>query len=223
MIKVFFSIAFVLLLNASFGQGQFGKFLPGVIYDNYGHKYVGYVAFAGKGLKGAGKPAHFQNAATDAILYKADSVSKADPTNVSTSAVRSFTILTDSFTILRNFKMFGLKSRVRVQRAIGQVVVGDGKVILYNCNFRNIDRYGPGSNDYNTHYLNGYLVQISGGDELIAVEEGINEFVPQMSMFLKDSEEIVTRVKNREYSYFKIEQLIRDYNALSKLSQSAAK
>jgi hypothetical protein len=42
---------------------------------------------------------------------------------------------------------------------------------------------------------------------------GLDEFIDQMSFYFKMSEEIVSRIKRKEYSYRTTEKLVQDFNA----------
>jgi hypothetical protein len=151
-------------------------------------------------------------------LYKSDSLD--DVKRVPGHKLKAFTIARDSFAVLRHFKIFGDKYLVDVPIGFGKVIVGDGKVILYNNTSTDFTQTDGGlllssgmSMQLATSTTTTFLVQQRGGTNVMAIEMGIEEFVTQMSQYLKISDEIVAKIKNREYSYFKTEQLIRDFNA----------
>jgi hypothetical protein len=58
-----------------------------------------------------------------------------------------------------------------------------------------------------------YLLQQKGSETVTPVEMGLDEFIDQMSFYFKMSEEIVSRIKRKEYSYRTTEKLVQDFNA----------
>jgi len=146
-----------------------------------------------------------------------------EPEKISTLRITSMVIEQDSFAVVRNFYVESSSSNantMNVPVALGKVLE-TGAVNLYEASYiadpahttmynaTSMASVGP---------LKGktksiFLVQQQGTKKFVAVEVGVNDFVKQMSSFLKMSTPIVERVQNKEYYYDKTPQLVHDFNA----------
>ena len=189
-------------------------FRPGTYYDHKDRKVSGFIAIPTSATWTMGLAP--RDVSNSYILFKSDSL--GDATKVQGHKLKSFTVERDSFAVLRHFKFPGVKDMVDVPIGFCKVVVGDGKVILYTNTSTDYDGSARGialnvSVSVGTANANtAFLVQQRGGTYVMPVEMGIEEFISQMSEYMKISDVIVARLKNREYSYFKTEQLVRDFN-----------
>ena len=210
------SLATISLLLISIASATAQEvFRPGTYYDQKDRSVSGFIAIPPSAGWTVG-PLAPRDASNSYILYKSDSL--GDTNKIPGHKLKSFTIARDSFAVLRHFKIFGDKYLEEVPIGFCRVIVGDGKVILYtNTSSDYLYTDGGilvgGTSMGTPSTSTTLLVQQRGGTHIMAVEMGIEEFVTQMSQYFKINDEIVAKIKNREYSYFKTEQLVRDFNA----------
>ena len=128
----------------------------------------------------------------------------------------------DSFAVIRNFSVESASSNANtiiIPVALGKVLE-TGIVNLYEAAYpadaAQTTMYGSSTTDI-TPFLKkkvrtAYVVQQQGKNKFVTVEVGVNDFIKQMSKFMKISIPIVERLEKKEYYYEKTQQLVRDFN-----------
>ena len=136
------------------------------------------------------------------------------------SALKGFVVESDSFIMIRNFVVESTYSNSysnTVGLGLGRVLE-TGKVVLYQVYYT--DRGGTGGYNYSPSYSSGlnkalrntFLVRQDGSNKVMEAEMGIDDFVKQMNEYFRMSPEICKRITNKEYSYLKVQQLVKDFN-----------
>jgi hypothetical protein len=165
---------------------QLDFFKPARFYDRKGNKVEGLIDY-----KGA--PKLF-------ILFK--ETPDVEPAKIMASNIIGMVIAQDTFATIYMYQIGGedFEPVSYVTNGFGQVLE-TGKITLYKVEYNERDK--------------GYLVQ-AGKNRPFLVKIELEKFMKQMAKFMKDQPEIVAKINNREYSYFKLQELIHDYNVLAK-------
>jgi hypothetical protein len=146
---------------------------------------------------------------------------QGEPEKILTLRLTAMVIEQDSFAVISNFNVESSSSEamINIPVALGKVLE-TGQVNLYEVtyvadaahttmyNATSMASVGPMKGKVKSTFI----VQQQGTRRYVAVEVGIDDFIKQMSSFLKMSVPIVERLKGREYSYPKSQQLVRDFN-----------
>ena len=141
---------------------------------------------------------------------------------ISTARITGMVIEQDSFAVIRNFYVESASSNannVVVPVALGKVLE-TGAVNLYEATYmsdRGQTTMYSATSQGSIGPMKGktkstFVVQQQGTKKFVTVEVGVDDFVKQMSSFLKMSAPIVERVKAKEYYYDKTPQLVHDFN-----------
>jgi hypothetical protein len=95
-------------------------------------------------------------------------------------------------------------------------MVDTGRVQLYSNLYNDMPvQNGPSGRlpvQRTSNIVQSYLLKPNGSNVVTAVPMDIDEFIDQMSRYFYTSDEIVRRIKGREYSFNSTEKLVRDYN-----------
>jgi len=183
------------------------EYKPAHYYDKDGQRFDGFV----NTTRGVFNNFQFKKTLND------------EPVKILTQRAMGMVIEQDSFAVIRNFYVESNSSNANTMNipvALGKVLES-GPVNLYEATYVADPAH---TTIYNTlpaasiGPLKGktksiYVVQQQGSKKFVAVEVGVDDFVKQMSSFMKMSAPIVERLKNKEYYYDKTQQLVRDFNA----------
>lgn len=210
MKKVVLVVLFFLRIHA---VAQQQPFVQGSYYDTHGKKTDGYITLP-ETRSFSFLLVRFPDPSNRHILFKKDSTDVA--VRISGSSLTSFTMNTDSFAVLRNFKIFGYRYAQKISIGFCRVMVDTGRVQLYSNLYNDMPvTNGPSGRlpvARTSNMVQSYLLKQNGSDLITAVPMDIDEFIDQMSRYFYTSDEIVRRIKGREYSFNSTEKLVRDYN-----------
>jgi len=209
MKKVVLVVLYFLTMQAMAQQ----PFVPGSYYDLHGKKTDGYIALP-ETRSFSFLLVRFPDPSNRYILFKEDSTDVA--VRVSGSSLTSFTMNADSFAVLRNFKIFGYRDTQKISIGFCRVMVDTGRVQLYSNLYNDMPVInGPSGRlpvARTSNMVQSYLLKPNGSDIVTPVPMDIDEFIDQMSRYFYTSDEMVRRIKAREYSFNSTEKLVRDYN-----------
>jgi hypothetical protein len=188
-------------------------FVQGSYYDLQGKKTAGFITLP-ETKNFSFLFVRFADPSNRYILFKKDSTDLA--VRVSGSTLSSFTMNADSFAVLRNFKIFGYRATHNISIGFCRVMVDTGHVQLYSNLYNDMSvTNGPSGRlpvRRTSNIVQSYLLRPNGSNIVTPVPMGIDEFIDQMSRYFYTSDEIVRRIKSREYSFNSTEKLVRDYN-----------
>ena len=179
---------------------QSGEFKSGWYYDRSGAKISGF-------LNTSEIFSH--------LKYK-PSLDESEFVKIKLSKFNAFVIGSDSFTVVRNFKVESEWNTSTVTASGVGKVLEIGNIILYEVYYKGGDRaanltVGSGSDQMaGAQYV--YVIKLKGTDKAIGVEKGIDDFVLQMIPYFKMNSELYERIKKKEFSYIKVQQLVHEYN-----------
>jgi len=203
----------ILFCHCLLASGQL-HFLKGSYYDLKGNKTEGFIAIAHSAYVSY-LPLEPKDDANSFIYFKKDSLQSE--TRIKGWKLKAFTHGTDSFAVLRNFQIIGVNHMLKVPIGFCRVLIGNGKVLLYTNSYSDFS-FGEAHNP-NVHVAQianiteSYLLQQKDSETVTAVKMGLDEFIEQMSYYFKISDEIVSRIKRKEYSYHTTEKLVHEFNA----------
>jgi hypothetical protein len=200
------SLAAFIFLSTTTLFAQEEEYKPAHYYDRDGNRVDGFV----NATRGVFYNFQFKKTLSD------------EPEKISTLKLNAMVIEQDSFAVIRNLNVESTNSEamMNVPVALGKVLE-TGMVNLYEAtyvadaaqtaqyNASSMASVGPMKGKTKSIFI----VQQTGTKRFVSVEVGINDFIKQMSSFFKMSAPIVERIKNREYSYPKSQQLVHDFNA----------
>jgi hypothetical protein len=190
-------------------------FVAGSYYDLKGNKIDGFIALSPTAYVSWG-PIEPRDAANSFIYFKKDSLEVES--RIKGWKLKAFTLGIDSFAVLRNFQIIGVHHMVSVPIAFCRVLIAKGKVLLYTNSYSEFSSQGGLHNPKihvgeTANFLQSYLLQQNGSEKITSIKMGLDEFIEQMSFYFKMSDEIVSRIKGKEYSYRTTEKLVNDFNA----------
>jgi hypothetical protein len=201
-----FTLAIAALLTTIALFAQEDEYKPAHYYDTKGNRVDGFV----NTTRGVYHNFQFKKTLQD------------EPEKIMTLRLTAMVIEQDSFAVIRNFNVESASSNadINIPVALGKVLE-TGQVNLYEANYIadavHTTQYNASSmasiGPMKGKTRSTYIVQTQGTKRFYSVEVGIDDFIKQMSSFLKMSAPIVEKLKSRAYSNSKSQQLVRDFNA----------
>ena len=179
---------------------QSGEFRPGWYYDKSGGKISGFL----------------NTSEIFSHLKFKTTLDESEFVKIKLSKFDAFVTGTDSFTVIRNFKVESEWSNYTITATGVGKVLEVGNIILYEVYYmgRNLNGSATmssgGSQMAGAQYV--YVIKQKGTDKAIGVEKGIDDFVLQMNTFFRMNPELCERIRKKEFSYLKVQQLVHEYN-----------
>jgi hypothetical protein len=181
----------ILLISiCSFAQAQLDFSKPGWYYDAKGNKIEGFI--------------DYKSAPITFILFK--TAPQGEEVKIPSRDITGLVIGTDTFAVIKKFSAGEYPNYAYMTNGFGQVLE-KGKLNLYKVHYPDKGHLGS--------FSNGFLIQ-QGTEKPIWVTVDINSFVKQMTKFMSSNAALVERINNKEFSYFKVQELVREYNRSTK-------
>jgi hypothetical protein len=138
----------------------------------------------------------YSSAPKQAIFFK--STPEAESVKFTGYDLKGVVIEQDTFASIFLYTAGDFPNQSDIINGFGQVLE-TGKMTLYKVH------YGTNST--------GHIFQQANMKRPVWVQMELPKFVKQMTKFMKDQPQIVAKLNNNEYSYFKLRELVHDYNA----------
>jgi hypothetical protein len=189
-----------------------------------------FFAFAVNGQESAYKPAYYYDKKGSRIegfvdtsfviseYVKFKNTLASEEIKLRAYSVQALIIEPDSFFVVRNFRVEGdYSNMMRTVTAGFAKVIETGPVNLYQAFY--LSNASGGYSSFGSTTGGGirrsnftYLLSMDPKKTPLSVEMGIDDFVKQMTKYFQDSPEICDRIRKKEFSYPKIQLLVKEYN-----------